>query len=55
LNAAKNAGILAATIIGAFESSTGEKIAAYKKNLETDVLNKVEKLKAAGWENDFDK
>jgi 5-(carboxyamino)imidazole ribonucleotide mutase len=54
LNAAKNAGILAATIIGAFDSAMGDKVAAYKKQLETEVLDKVDKLKTAGWENGFD-
>lgn len=54
LNAAKNAGILAATIIGAFEEQTGEKIKLYKKNLETEVLKKVEKLKIEGWQNAYD-
>lgn len=54
LNAAKNAGILAAAIIGAFDTPTGEKVAAYKKNLEAEVLKKVDKLKAEGWMNKFD-
>src|SRR3954468_5011299 len=54
LNAAKNAGILAATIIGAFDKAVGEKVAAYKKNLESEVLKKVEKLKTEGWQNFFD-
>ena len=54
LNAAKNAGILAATIIGAFDHVTGEKVIAFKKNLETEVLKKVEKLKTEGWQNNFD-
>ena len=54
LNAAKNAGILAATIIGAFDVAMGDKVAAYKKQLETEVLVKVGKLKASGWENSFD-
>lgn len=54
LNAAKNAGILAATIIGAFDEATGKKIEAYKKKLETEVLGKVKKLKGDGWENGFD-
>src|SRR3954447_24702411 len=54
LNAAKNAGILAATIIGAFDKAVGEKVAAYKKNLESEVLKKVEKLKSEGWNNFFD-
>jgi len=54
LNASKNAGILAATIIGAFDNIIGERMAAYKNNLETEVLKKVEKLKDGGWRNHFD-
>lgn len=54
LNAAKNAGILAATILGAFDETIGEKVITYKKNLETEVLRKVEKLKTEGWQNNFD-
>lgn len=55
LNGAKNAGILAATIIGAFDISTGRKIIEYKKSLESEVLKKVENLKQDGWTNSFDK
>jgi 5-(carboxyamino)imidazole ribonucleotide mutase len=55
LNGAKNAGILAATILGAFEKNIGEKIIAYKNNLEAEVLTRVEKLKQDGWGNTFDK
>lgn len=54
LNAAKNAGILAAEIIGAFDKAVGKKISAYKNKLQDEVLDKVEKLKADGWENAFD-
>lgn len=54
LNAAKNAGILAATMIGAFDAAIGEKIDAYKKTLEAEVLKKVEKIKSDGWSNSFD-
>jgi 5-(carboxyamino)imidazole ribonucleotide mutase len=54
LNAAKNAGILAAEIIGAFDETVSAKISEYKKSLNTDVLDKVEKMKKAGWENKFD-
>lgn len=53
LNAAKNAGILAATILGAFDAAIGEKVAAYKMSLEKDVLKKVDKLKQEGWDNHF--
>ena len=54
LNAAKNAGILAASIIGAFEEHIGDQVAAYKKKLEEEVLVKIENLKKQGWENKFD-
>ncbi len=53
LNAAKNAGILAATIIGAFDNAVNEKVSAYKLSLEKDVLKKVDKLKQDGWDNHF--
>jgi 5-(carboxyamino)imidazole ribonucleotide mutase len=54
LNASKNAGILAATILGAFDEKISEKILAYKKTMETEVSGKVAKLKKDGWENNFD-
>ena len=54
LNAAKNAGILAATIIGAFNETISQKVIEYKKNLEREVMNKVGTLKTDGWENNFD-
>jgi 5-(carboxyamino)imidazole ribonucleotide mutase len=54
LSAAKNAGILAATIIGAFDEEIGKKVADYKKQLNDEVLAKVDKLKDGGWTNQFD-
>lgn len=54
LNASKNAGILAASMIGAFDGSTGERVAKYKKELEAEVLKKVDNLKNEGWNNQFD-
>jgi 5-(carboxyamino)imidazole ribonucleotide mutase len=54
LNAAKNAGILAASIIGSFDNEIGEKVQAYKQSLNDEVLKKVEKLKEGGWTNGFD-
>src|ERR1700749_5192146 len=54
LNAAKNAGILAAEIIGAFTETTARKVLDYKKQLNDEVLAKVEKLKEGGWGNQFD-
>lgn len=54
LNGAKNAGILAASVIGAFDEIVGKKVQAYKADLETEVLKKVGKLKTDGWNNQFD-
>jgi 5-(carboxyamino)imidazole ribonucleotide mutase len=54
LNGAKNAGILAANIIGAFDPMISEKISTYKKQLETEVLHKAAALKVKGWNNQFD-
>lgn len=54
LNAAKNAGILAAEILGTFDEEIAGKIAAYKNNMNNEVIGKVEKLKQQGWENKFD-
>lgn len=54
LNAAKNAGILAAQIIGAFNETVSKKITDYKNSLNSEVIEKVEKMKKEGWENGFD-
>lgn len=54
LNAAKNAGILAAQIIGSFDADTGDKIAAYKKSLENEVAQKAAALQQR-FPNSFDK
>ena len=54
LNAAKNAGILAAMIIGAFDESIGKKVEQYKTQLGDEVKQKVDKLKSDGWRNAFD-
>ncbi|MEO5946873.1 MAG: 5-(carboxyamino)imidazole ribonucleotide mutase [Chitinophagaceae bacterium] len=54
LNASKNAGILAAEILGTADESISQKITDYKNSLNTEVIEKVEKMKKAGWENKFD-
>ncbi len=54
LNASKNAGILAAEIIGAFDETVGKRIAAYKQQLTNEVQEKIHHLQAAGWPNRFD-
>src|SRR6201986_4273677 len=42
LNGAKNAGILAASIIGAFDPEIAKKVSEYKKTLEGEVMKKVD-------------
>ena len=54
LNAAKNAGILAAEIIGTSDQAVSKKVSDYKNSLTNEVIEKVEKLKKDGWENAFD-
>ena len=54
LNAAKNAGILAAQILGVFDEAIGKKIAAYKQQLNNEVEEKIQHLRSAGWPNGFD-
>lgn len=55
LNGAKNAGILAGSIIGAFDPAIRARVTAYKAKLEEEVLSKVERLKNEGWSNGFDR
>ncbi len=54
LNGAKNAGILAAQIIGTSDEAILSKISAYKQKLQDDVGKKITGLRAAGWPNNFD-
>lgn len=55
LNAAKNAGILAAQIIGTADDAINQKIASFKSKMNDEVLEKVQKLKSSGVNNGFDK
>ena len=50
INGAKNAGLLAAQIVGAADETLRERIAAYKKNLRETVEAKAAKLEAEGWQ-----
>jgi 5-(carboxyamino)imidazole ribonucleotide mutase len=54
LNAAKNAGILAAEILGTHHESIAQTIATYKAQLSGEVIEKVQRLKKEGYENKFD-
>ena len=54
VNAAKNAGLLAAKILGCSDSIIADALDAYKDSMSNEVLKKVEKIKKEGWENKFD-
>lgn len=54
LDAAKNAGILAAQILGIADEAIAKTVSEYKKTLNREVINKVDKLKNEGWDNLFD-
>ena len=54
LNAAKNAGILAAQIIATNDETVLSKIIEYKESLNKEVVRKVGKMKEEGWSNSFD-
>ena len=45
LNAAKNAGILAAQILATHDEAIAQKLTAYKKQMENEVLDMAEKIK----------
>lgn len=49
VNGAKNAGILAASIIGSTDTEILQKVTAYKEMLKNEVLGKAETLEAAGF------
>ena len=53
LNGAKNAGLLAAQIIGTHNETIALGMDDYKSKMESEVLEKVNQLKS-NWENQFD-
>lgn len=53
LNAAKNAGILAAQIIGASDNGVYQKVDAFKNNLKSKIEESAEGLKAEGYPSCF--
>ncbi len=55
INGAKNAGILAAKIIGTTDKAVLQKVKAYQKDLEGSVMKKVDKLEANGFKNYLEK
>jgi 5-(carboxyamino)imidazole ribonucleotide mutase len=55
LNAAKNAGILAGEIIGAFDETVGKQMDEFKRDMTEEVQVKINKLRVAGWQNTLDR
>lgn len=51
LDGAKNAGILAAKIVGAFDPKVAEKIAAFMGSLKDKVLDSASELETRGWKS----
>jgi 5-(carboxyamino)imidazole ribonucleotide mutase len=49
LNGAKNAGILAAAIVGSFDAKVAENLDAYKKGLKETVEEAARDLELKGW------
>jgi 5-(carboxyamino)imidazole ribonucleotide mutase len=54
LNASKNAGILAAQMIGAFDKYVGQKMDQFKKNLADEVQTKIDRLRVNGYSSEID-
>ena len=54
LNAAKNAGILAAEILATSDEGLSNKISLYKQSMQEGVADKISQLMADGWNNSFD-
>src|SRR5690554_2749548 len=51
LNGSKNAGILAASIVGAFDARVTENLEAYKKDLKENVEEAARDLELKGWKD----
>jgi 5-(carboxyamino)imidazole ribonucleotide mutase len=51
LNGGKNAGILAASILGAYDAEVGQKIDAFKKGLREKVEESAVQLEKSGWKS----
>lgn len=51
LDGAKNAGILAASMVGAFDETVGKNLEDYKASLKSKVLDSAKNLEDKGWKN----
>ena len=54
LNGAKNAGILAAQIVGTSNETVATKLAAFKVEMKDKVDTSIREIKIAGFRNEFD-
>ena len=54
LNGAKNAGILAASILSIADTDLEKKLISFKEKMKTDVEAKAIGLKSKGFKNGFD-
>jgi 5-(carboxyamino)imidazole ribonucleotide mutase len=55
LNGGKNAGILAASILGAYDAEVGQKMDAFKKGLREKVEESADQLEKSGWKGSLKK
>jgi len=51
LDGARNAGILAAQILGAFDKKVGRSLDKFKKSLKTKVESAARKIESKGWKD----
>ena len=51
LNGGKNAGILAASILGAYDAEVGQKMDTFKKSLREKVEESAAQLEKSGWKS----
>ncbi|MGD1959028.1 MAG: 5-(carboxyamino)imidazole ribonucleotide mutase [Fulvivirga sp.] len=51
LDGAKNAGILAAEIVGAYDEEVSSTLSKYKEGLKNKVLDSVKEIDQSGWKN----
>jgi len=51
INGAKNAGIMAASILGLQDEAVSERLINYKRNMENTVLEKAKNLESKGYKN----
>jgi 5-(carboxyamino)imidazole ribonucleotide mutase len=49
INGARNAGILAAQILGVADKALAQRVAAFKESMKSEVLGKADRLEIEGW------